>query len=54
VSKRELGKFGVWAVIGGAGVFVGENFVPQLKTFSPYVKYLVIGGAALIVLGMFA
>jgi hypothetical protein len=46
-STAKLGEFGFYAVLVGAGIFVGEKFIPQLSSISGYVKWLVVGGAAL-------
>lgn len=46
-STAKLGELGFYAVLAGAAIFVGEKFIPQLSSITSYVKWLVVGGAAL-------
>lgn len=48
-----LETLGKWAVIIGAAGYIGEKFIPQLKSYGNMIKYLIIGGGAAFVIGYF-
>lgn len=53
MNGKQLHNLGMYAVIAGGAAFVGENFISSLKTptVQMAVKWLIIGGVALLVLG---
>lgn len=46
-----LQQVGVYALIAGGVVFLGEMVMPQLQPYAKWGKLLIIGGAAIFVLG---